>query len=94
MIGQSSVFSPEYPAGTTWKNEKVTQNMWGPYSASGYPYEEEEVWAPQIAGWYEASVPWVPVSLSMTRFEKYVCVYSRISLVCFEILEVCGKGHL
>lgn len=24
--------------------------MWGPYSPSGYPYEEEEVWAPQIAG--------------------------------------------
>ncbi|XP_044239535.2 dual specificity protein phosphatase CDC14A isoform X3 [Ursus arctos] len=23
--------------------------MWGPYSPSGYPYEEEEVWAPQIA---------------------------------------------
>lgn len=32
--------------------------MWDPCSPGGYPYEEEEVWAPQITGQCECvSIP-------------------------------------
>lgn len=67
--------------------------MWGPYSPSGYPYEEEEVWAPQIAGWCKASVVCSHYVSEMACSELYVCVPIDLAVLFLGPGGTCGYRH-